>query len=165
MLLAILLAVGASAIILDGLRDPEYGEPLSLQTVKSSIRHLTAETLQVVGLYTYVEANPLRLFLFVAANIDRAFVKLHVFFEGPAGERTLTSRVYDDDRARQLVGLTFDFSVQFHLFARVTGNGSYAASWVDRDVSSSNPPTIYVPVVSERTAVVGEISGTNNVSF
>jgi hypothetical protein len=160
--LALLCAVMTSrGIVLDGLRDAEYGPPVALQTLKSSVRSNDV-TQQIVALYA--RSSPTKLHLFVAGNMDRGVMKLHLFFSGPLGEHTLTERSYDDSRARKLAGLTFDatFRAQYHLFARMTGNGSYAATWVDRAaVPALNPTTIHVPVVNESTTYAGEIAGTD----
>ena len=154
-----------SAIVVDGLLDAEYGEPLALQTLKSSARTNNI-TQQIVAVYSRVETNPAKWYLFVAGNVDKGTVKLHVFIEGPSGERTLTSRNYDGGRARNLAGLTFDFAVQFHLFARVQGDGTYAATFIDRSNTTTGGPTdIGVPVANGRTMGAGMVAGTTTGLF
>jgi len=127
---------GHAAITVDGTVDPDYGGPLSVQTVQTQFGDSSGGTSgggELDGAYARVEGG--RLYVTLTGNIEPNFNKVSVFIDSKAGgENTLASLAYDfGGVAANLAGMTFDsgVAIDYHLFAR-WGGGNFEVDFVDR---------------------------------
>lgn len=121
---------------MDGNRDTLYGSAVVSQKVNSVFANADGGAPhQLAAAYAFVDADVRAVYLFLAGNVNHGRAKLHLFIDGLGGENTLRApHEYDGSRSRHLVNLTFDagFDARFHLFARLTGNSTLAATLIDR---------------------------------
>ena len=140
-----LLALPASAVIVDGTRDGAYGAPVAVQAVQTQFGdanppgNLGGSELDAA--YARIDAG--RLYLMFTGNHEPNFNKLEVFIDSKAGgENTLSATPgYDFNGgggwiSQNLVGLTFDagFTADYHLFSRWgSGSSPYTVDFIDRN--------------------------------
>jgi hypothetical protein len=129
-LVALSVGPASAAIVVDGVRDSDYGSPLSLQTVNA--RYGDEDGIgapngsELDAAYAKIEGG--RLFLLLTGNLqNNTGNKVSVFFDSVAGGENTLTNIPDYDsmtggnwRSNTLGGLTFDpgFTVDYHLIVR-----------------------------------------------
>src|SRR5688572_1051641 len=144
-------AIEASAITVDGTRDPEYGPAIVVQAVDTQFGDANPPTnlggSELDAAYAKIEGG--RLYLMLTGNHEPNFNKLEVFIDSVAGGENQLSGTpqYDFNLGTQwnsqaMGGMTLDagFTLDYHLFSRWGGNntpGPYEADFVNRQGGAS----------------------------
>jgi hypothetical protein len=154
LLAALGLPASASAIVVDGTREVDYGSPLAVQAVETQFGNAAPPGnlggSELDAAWATVENG--RLYLMITGNQEPNFNRLEIFIDSkPGGENTLTGTPQYDFfngsawSSQNLVGLTFDsgpvaggFTADYHLFSGWgSGTGPYQVSFVNRSGGGS----------------------------
>ena len=144
-------AQNARAITVDGTRDAEYGEPVSVQAVDTQFGDANPPLVlggsELDAAYAAVDGG--RLYLLFTGNHEPNFNKLEIFIDSvPGGENTLSGtpqydfNLGDHWNSQDMGGMVVDtgLEIDYHLFSRWGGNdtpGPYEADFVDRQGGTS----------------------------
>ncbi len=106
-------------IIVDGVRDALYGEPLAVQTVNTQFGDNQSEW---NAAYAYV--NDGKLHLMLTGNLEANFNKLEIFIDSTNAVTSNVLETAGNDGSGAMNGLTFDegFTPDYHLIARRGGD-------------------------------------------
>lgn len=167
-----LMALPASAIVVDGSKDASYGSYRAVQTVQTQFGNEDGsdnagdgEGSELNAAYAKVEGG--RLYLMLTGNIQPNFNKLEIFIDSkPGGENVLSGTPeYDFGNSSQnMGGMTFDtgFEPDYHIFARggdPGGGRQFDVDFIDRANGGSASVAgnaLSVPL----SGVLGTASGT-----
>jgi hypothetical protein len=106
-------------IVVDGLRDAAYGQPLAVQTVETGFGNNQSEW---NGAYGLINGN--RLYLMFTGNLEPNGNRLEVFIDAASGGTSVMPTTPGNDGSDSLAGLTFDsaFTPERHVIFRRGGD-------------------------------------------
>ena len=128
--LAALFILGLSSanavILVDGTKDTDYGDAVSVQAVETQFGDNQSEW---NAAYARIESG--RLFLMFTGNLESNFNKLEIFIDSKAGGQSIFDSA-GNDNANRMDGLVFDagFTADYHLIAR-RGTGNFDLDFAD----------------------------------
>ncbi|WP_428940731.1 hypothetical protein [Fontivita pretiosa] len=141
---AIVLATGSSfaAISVDGVRDPDYGSPVAVQTVQTAFGDANPNGgSELDAAYATVQGGNLHLLL--TGNLENNFNKLNIFIDSqPGGQNVLQNDTNNggnnppnDGWAFKYAGFTFDspFAADYLI---ITRNGNFGGDRFDIDFAT-----------------------------
>lgn len=102
-------------VLIDGMRDALYGEPLAVQNIQTGFGNNQSEWNAAYGIILNG-----RLDLLFTGNLEANFNKLEVFIDAGAGGVSVFPALPGNDGSGAMTGMRFDaaFTPEFHLIAR-----------------------------------------------